>query len=224
MLRTLADELCTLVPRTRWAPEIRSWELRGYMAPRPMLLAEAPNRMCQTCRRAYMSGMQLTSDRYPPLTIVDSQLVTQSWWAGQRSVRHTDKPQNQHKSCSLCSPMDNDSMPAHWAFLHLRRAGKAVQSVWVRIEAYPRFGLALPTALTGDRADLMLLSYLVEVASWPLTSFLLPLSVLSTERFVFSSKVISCCFDPSSSWPDVQREAGGPDTSSPRSGRCPYLS
>src|ERR1035438_7698957 len=106
----LATELCSLGHRIRWALEIRSWGLRGYRVPLPTVLGSVPSPQCETCRRAYISDMQRLSNRYPSLTIVDSQLLAQFWRAGWQSALRTDTPQNQRKLCSLCSPMGSDSV------------------------------------------------------------------------------------------------------------------
>jgi hypothetical protein len=110
-LRVLAGELGNLVHRIRWALEIYEWGIGGYRGPVPILLGETPRSECHTCRHAYISSMQRILDSHPSLTIVDSHLMSRAWWDGWGSAHRKGKQQNQQTPCSLCSPMDSDSMP-----------------------------------------------------------------------------------------------------------------
>ena len=110
IVHVLLAELGSLGHRISWALEIRSWALRGYTAPLPTVLAWRPDRTCRTCRRAYILDMQSIQSLHPSLTIVDSHLITQVWWAAAQSAHRMDTQQNQQKSCSLCSPMGGNSM------------------------------------------------------------------------------------------------------------------
>lgn len=109
-LRVLVDELRNLIHRMRLALEIREWERRGNTGPAPALLEWTRGNQCRNCRPVYISYMQQQSRLRPSLTVVDSHLESQAWWAGWRSARHIDRQQHQHK-CSSCSPMGGNSMP-----------------------------------------------------------------------------------------------------------------
>jgi hypothetical protein len=110
-LRILWPELCNLTHRIRWARGIQLWELRGFQGQHPLELKATPNSQCRICRPVYILYMQQLLNLRPSLTVVDSCLVSQAWWAGWRSAHHMGRLQNPQNKCSSCSPMDSDSMP-----------------------------------------------------------------------------------------------------------------
>ncbi len=109
-LRILLPELRNLTQRIRWARGIQSWELRGFQGQHPLELGATSNSQCQICRPVYSSYMQRLSNLLPSLTVVDSCLVSQAWWAGWQSAHRTGRMQNQQEKCSSCYPTDSDSM------------------------------------------------------------------------------------------------------------------
>ncbi len=109
-LRILWPELCNLAQRIRWAREIQLWELRGFQGQHPLELKAKANSQCRICRPVYMTYMQQLSSLRPSLTVVDSCLVSQAWWAGWQSAHRMGRMQNQQGKCSSCSPVDSDSM------------------------------------------------------------------------------------------------------------------
>src|SRR2546423_14108525 len=110
-VRLFVAELRNLVERTRQVREIHEWGLRGCTGLCPTVWAEIPDSQCRTCKHAYISDMQAILNTHLSLTIVDSHLLSQAWWAARRSVLRMDRPQNQQRSCSLCSPVGTNSMP-----------------------------------------------------------------------------------------------------------------
>jgi len=109
-LRILLPEFHNLVQRIRWAHGIQLWELRGFQGQHPLELKATANSQCRICRPVYTLYMQQLLNLRPSLTVVDSCLVSQAWWAGWQSAHRTGRMQNQQGKCSSCSPMGSDSM------------------------------------------------------------------------------------------------------------------
>jgi hypothetical protein len=110
-LRVLVIESRNLVHRIQWALEIRSWALRGYVAPLPTVWGSEPVGLLSRYRQPYICHMRTLQERHPFLSSVDLSLLGRSWKDGWECGAREGTSQSQPQSCSFDNSVGGDSMP-----------------------------------------------------------------------------------------------------------------